>query len=1017
MKKKITRRAVSIERAYRILTIFTLVVLTLLLASIVTLFSIFFNTKSMDIIIAVYVISLFFIVGIGLAIYFVIKQSRNAIYLGMFNITKENYERMAKLNTSLISYDETIFTSFKDLNERLNQIQNVYNQSIIFNSRINYEDLPFDFLTSSKNLITYESFAKNYQQLFLRSLVFRNAVISFNFRINDDVLTTDEEQQFIECVTKIFVNNKLLFIDHFSNNQVLVFVPKIDSIDSLKEKITECINQTTFTRYGENGYSLFSARASVVIYPYSDIDHILTDLEYASRQNEQINIYLPNRNNIKNENLIHMNMNLNFIYSILEKFSKIDLNNFESKTSQNAFDKIIHELSLTYHLDYTYMFAYKSDTQSVVPFIFYEDGKRSENIYIKSLPEGMLETICKHMDEDHSYFFSSRDNVSPEIGKFLDIYNINSGYFYVVVENNKPLGLIMFCKRGNMDIDSYLREALYIFSRTISNIVFFISTNASKRLTEYRLNNVLKIANYKAYSVDKRNYKLLSISETLKDTIPTAKLGQYCYQALYGRNNPCQKCPLKTGHKMYGDLQNIHYESSLALSIPRMNEKAILLSPVKNDEFEVRERYDRDLLVYSFFSLLEKMSIEFAMSNHGYLLLVNIDNHDELLRAMNPETYNEYLRSFFKDITETIPEIKDVYFLPSHSFGFIFPNGHRRDIFTIVEKIYTLAKQPYHIGDKAYELNLTYINHSYPFGYQNSTEYIRYIISLWDQYKDKLNGDRLILPETKYIRNSSHKQFVQDVLDSSLSMSTFNIKLQPIVNKQTRHIESAEMLFRVPETYLGNEMNTYEIISAAAENKKIALITQILIDHLGELYKTYGEKLFDRFNIKHLSLNTDFSFFEDLKFIDKMKELENRFNLPEGFMRFEIREDEINKYSEEFIPITKELAKNKIDIVCDNYTGKSVSLTDIKRLGFSGVKIDRSVIENIGTGVDAIDGLVSYVNEAKQLGLDLTFVGVETKEQYSMLKNINSPFYVQGYYYYRPIDAEELINHLLRQNS
>jgi len=1007
----------TIDRAYKFFAISSLISLLVLLLVDIGLFIAYFITGAKGLIIALLVFSIVTIVGVGLTGFFVMRHNRRVLYLGMFNTTKENYNRIINQNNEFVPYDETAFSSFKELNQQLDSIETSYRKSIIFNGEQSYTEMPFVFTTPEQTTVTYESFIANYRQLIYRSLVFRNAFVAFNYKTNNKVLTPEEKLNFVNEISKIFDGVKILFADNTKNNQMLLFIPLIDSVDHFKEQLSQCVNSSAIIRYGTDGYSLLSTRVSAVIYPYSSIDDIISDLEYASRQNEQINIYLPKKVLVKNDNLLQMNVNLNFINNILEKFAQVNIEQFDSKVSQQNFERIIKEIIEKFGFEYTYLYAYDPDEQSIVTFFKNEHVQEDEKVNSTHLSQELFDAIIKHMDEDHSYFFSKRSNLSPDIGRFLDVYDINSGYFYVIIEDEKPQGLVMFCKKGELVIDSYLRESLYVFSRTMANLIYFVNANSQLRLTSYRLRNLLKIVNYRAYSVDKRNYKIRSISQTLQDEFPNLKEGQYCYEGLFGFNKPCKQCPLTSGHKIVKDLNGIHYESSLSLSIPRLNEKTVLLVPTTQQDFEIRERYDRDLLVNSYYSFLERMAFEFTTKRTGYVVVANIDNHDALISSMKPESYNEYLRSFFKDIIETIPEISDIYFLPNRQFAFVFAGGHRKEILPVLEKVYDLSKKTYLIGNQGFNLTMTYLAHTYPFGYQNSTEYVRYVLSLPKNYKEVFNEDKIILPETKYIRNASHKMFVNDILDNSLNTSSFEIKLQPMVNKKTKRIEAAEMLLRVSENYFGSEMNTFEIINAAAENNKIVRITKILIDHIEQLYQKYGDKLFARFGIKHLTLNTDYSFFQDLSFIKKIKDLISSHDLPKDFIGFEIQESEISKYSEEFASITKELTHNEINVFCDGYTGKFISLKKLKQLGFAGVKINRSVIAKVGTDATSMEGVVSYLKEAKELGLIAVIVGVETKEQNNALLNDSHQCYFQGYYYYKPIDAEELINHLLRQNS
>ena len=83
---------------------------------------------------------------------------------------------------------------------------------------------------------------------------------------------------------------------------------------------------------------------------------------------------------------------------------------------------------------------------------------------------------------------------------------------------------------------------------------------------------------------------------------------------------------------------------------------------------------------------------------------------------------------------------------------------------------------------------------------------------------------------------------------------------------------------------------------------------------------------------------------------------------------------------------------------------------------FDVIKLDKKLIENMmlsGKGRMILEQVVSM---AGKLGLGLLAEGVETKEQVELLRNIGCD-QVQGYYYAKPMAAEDFFMLLKKQNQ
>ena len=85
----------------------------------------------------------------------------------------------------------------------------------------------------------------------------------------------------------------------------------------------------------------------------------------------------------------------------------------------------------------------------------------------------------------------------------------------------------------------------------------------------------------------------------------------------------------------------------------------------------------------------------------------------------------------------------------------------------------------------------------------------------------------------------------------------------------------------------------------------------------------------------------------------------------------------------------------------------------LKELGFREIKIMKNVIDNIDKDPVKLKDARELVQEAKNAGLGISVVGVETETQYRLLKEMDPDMMMQGYYFYKPLTRADLIAALI----
>ena len=77
------------------------------------------------------------------------------------------------------------------------------------------------------------------------------------------------------------------FRDH--NRSLIIYLPVISSFKRIEEQIETVIRESSITVRQITGAVNVPIRFSIVAYPFSDADELLSDLRYARRQGQPIN--------------------------------------------------------------------------------------------------------------------------------------------------------------------------------------------------------------------------------------------------------------------------------------------------------------------------------------------------------------------------------------------------------------------------------------------------------------------------------------------------------------------------------------------------------------------------------------------------------------------------------------------------------------------------------------------------------------------------------------------------------
>ena len=937
---------------------------------------------------------------------------------GLYNTTLFNFRNITDNGNALIDYPNHSYQEFVALNQQVDSLKTELDNSTLISNSTDYSHINLDYADVENNVVYLRSFKMNLESIIFASQNYRNLLVELSYELNDDVLTDKETEYLLALMRKFFGNyQNVLYIINENKKSLLFYFPRIDSLSKIREQLEIVIRNATITKRTVDGMASLMAHFSIVCYPFSDVKELLPDLEYAKRQGEIINVYLPNRLTTLTDNKILKNsMNLNTMSKILAPLHNLNLSLENSSKNLQEVEKVIKAIRSYFSLDYggiisfdeernLYRFTYQNQDKDVPPL--------TNSPYIE---KEFVYAMNAAKDEDGSYYFSFRNNANSALGRHLDRVGLESGLFYMLNDGDNVVGAVYFFNRKKeFHIDSYIQEALVVLCDKIATILLGERRDEEVRNSMQEIDSLLKLSGYATYRISNNDYRLLRASNTMKDIFSNISLGEKCYKALYGLDKPCPDCPLLTGNKKTNEIKNHNYETSLVLSNRSSPYHVLTLKNLYKEEGT--QRYNPDLLINSYGSLVEALNNCYEINGKGYLLLLRTDNISDLIESNGSEGYLAIIREFISQVKKKHNSLENIYYFNNQTLALLFTEYGQIDIIAECEKLFKIS-QAIVLGDSdSVKVKFTYLPIGYPHSYPNAQSVLKQAEQFANRGKYEINKNFIYFDDSNYSRSADRDAFLLSVIETSFTNKTFNVMFQPMCDARTKEIFGAELLLRITDGFTNIALRPDELALVAEAHNKIGLISNALLEIISGLYKQYGSSVFSNLRFQRLSLNTDYSFFTDENFYIDTKAYIDNAKLPRNFLAFEIPESDVANHVHEFKSISKQMRLFHIVLVCDQYTGRFISLDALKEIGFDEVKISRNIVNHIDSDRQRLNDIKTLLENIKTFGLKASIVGVENIDQYLLLKEIDGTALMQGYYLHRPLEKLALIDAIRSSNK
>lgn len=334
-----------------------------------------------------------------------------------------------------------------------------------------------------------------------------------------------------------------------------------------------------------------------------------------------------------------------------------------------------------------------------------------------------------------------------------------------------------------------------------------------------------------------------------------------------------------------------------------------------------------------------------------------------------------------------------------------------KDISEIAENIIATLEKPFTINTHEIFIGTSIGISVFPSDGVTETELFKNADTAMYRVKEQGRGKHLFFEEKMNIEEVERANIERD-MRHALERKEFTLYYQPIINIKNSNIIGTEALIRWYHPTQGL-IPSSKFIEIAEETGIIEKIGEWVLRTACEQLSLWEE---NNVVLERMAVNVSSRQFIQKGFEESVSAILKETNVAANKLELEITETLLMDERIDSIKILDKLNSKNIHLSIDDFGTGFSSLSYLKRFPVNTLKIDRSFMQDVPKDDDAKSIVKSIIALAHTLNLSVIAEGIESGEQLAILYENNCD-YAQGFYFNKPLSAEDFEDFYLKQNN
>ncbi len=405
-------------------------------------------------------------------------------------------------------------------------------------------------------------------------------------------------------------------------------------------------------------------------------------------------------------------------------------------------------------------------------------------------------------------------------------------------------------------------------------------------------------------------------------------------------------------------------------------------------------------------------------NRHAFLLdntmLINheVDYQVLSIRFTNLKHYNAtlgivqmnyVLRDVAKWLTAAVPE-GIVYDCDNGEFSIVIYKTDRIDV--LKKKIQDKFSREWKYGDIFIAFHTQICVIRIP---ENVSTLEKLLTAIDADYKKSDNAVAVIRAEQ--LSDMQREIQINKAMQKAIDKHSFQVYYQPIWERETNTIHSAEALVRLFDDELGF-IPPDEFIPIAEKNGMIAEIGIFVFE---EVCRFIYEGNLEKHNLQFIEINLSTVQCMHMHLTKTFRGILHKYRVDASKINLEITESAAINSPEMFMDTMKELRELGFTFSMDDYGTGYSNFSYMFDMEFDIIKLDKSILWNAEKNENAGIILRNTIRMLKEMNFQIVVEGVETEAQKQHVSELGCD-YCQGYYFSKPVEKEKFMEYCMKYN-